>query len=105
MLRRPALVLFAATLLYGCESYGNLTSDAFDPGSASQSRFAFDAAECGAQARVARDYGLYGITGTHTDRHEVYNRALTVCMRAAGYARRDWSPDIPSHYDVDPTPF
>lgn len=105
MPRRPVTILFAAMLLCGCEFYGNLTSDAFDAGNASQSQFTLDAAQCEAQAQVRRDYGLHGITGTHTDRHEIYNRALTACMRTAGYARRDWSADIPSPYSVDPTPF
>jgi hypothetical protein len=105
MLRRATLALCAAAVLGGCESYGNLTSDAFDPGNASQSRFTFDAGQCAAQAQISRDYGLHGITGTHTDRHEIYNHALAACMQGAGYARRDWSPAVPSPYSVDPTPF
>ena len=103
-MRSMALVLAAAALLAGCESYGDLTSDAFEPGRASQSRFTFNSADCEAKAEVARNYDLRGIDGTHTERHEIYNRAYAACMRAAGYARRDWSPDLPNPYHIDPTP-
>ena len=98
----PALALF---LLCGCESYGDLTSDAFDPGTASQSRFTLDSAECKAEAEIPRSYEPRGIYGTHTERHEIYNRAFADCMAAAGYARRAWSPNVPNPYSINPTPF
>lgn len=97
--------IIALAALSGCESYGDLTSDAFDPGNTPQSRFTLDAAECKAEAEVPRSYDLHGIGGTHVERHEIYNRAFTRCMTAAGYARRDWSPEIPDPYKIDPTPF
>ncbi len=103
MLRR-ALLIAACIALAGCESYGDLTSDAFEPGGASQSRFTLDSADCQAKAEVSRSYGIRGIEGTHTERHEIFNRAYAACMKAAGYARRDWSPDISDPYKIDPTP-
>jgi hypothetical protein len=105
-MRKAALwATVVLTTLGGCESYGDLTSDAFDPGTASQSRFTLDAAECRADAEIPRSYDLHGIGGTHVERHEIYNRAFTQCMTAAGYTRRDWSPDIADPYKIDPTPF
>jgi len=101
---RTALLVAAAVLLAGCESYGDLTSDAFDPGSTSQSAFAFDSAQCQSRANDARNYEVRGITGTHVERHLLFNRAYIACMRKAGYARRDWSPDVADPYAVDPTP-
>ena len=102
---RPLLIAIAgAALLAGCESYGDLTSDAFDPGTASPSRFTLDSADCQAAADDARDYDIHGITGSHAERHEMFNRAFVRCMRRLGYARRDWSPDIPDPYAIDPTP-
>ncbi|MEJ0024441.1 MAG: hypothetical protein WDN01_00315 [Rhizomicrobium sp.] len=103
-MHRPVLVAAVCLLLAGCESYGDLTSDAFEPGAASQSRFTFDSADCEARAGVARNYDIHGIAGTHAERHEMFNRVYTACMGAAGYARRDWSPDIAFPYKVDPTP-
>ena len=102
---RPLLIAIAcAALLAGCESYGDLTSDAFDPGAASQSRFTLDSADCEAAAGDVRDYQTDGIEGTHAERHEMFNRAYVVCMHRLGYARRDWSPDIPNPYRMDLTP-
>ncbi len=101
---KGALLAVACVALAGCESYGDLTSDAFDPGNASQTRFTFDSAECEAKAETARSYDVRGIAGTHTERHEIFNGAYVRCMRGAGYARRDWSPDIPDPYKIDPTP-
>ena len=101
---RKCLALAAAVLLAGCESFGDLTSDAYDPGAATQSRFTVDEAQCRARGNDARDLTAEGATGTHQERHEIFNRAYARCMAQSGYARRDWSPDIPSHYDVDPTP-
>jgi hypothetical protein len=102
---RPALLATLFALLCGCESYGDLTSDAFEPGAASQSRFTLDASECKAEAEIPRSYDPHGIYGTHTERHEIYNQAFARCMSAAGYARRDWSPDVPNPYSIDATPF
>jgi hypothetical protein len=99
-----ALLTLVLLALCGCESYGDLTSDAFDPGAASQSRFALDSAECKAEAELPRSYDPRGIYGTHVERHEIYNRALVHCMAAAGYARRDWSLQMPDTFSVDPTP-
>ncbi len=104
MRRRWLAIATLSVLLSGCESYGDLTSDAFEPGSALQSQFTLDSARCAATAEDARNYKLAGIVGTHTDRHEIFNRALTACMKANGYVRRDWSPDIPSPYKIDPMP-
>jgi len=101
-MRRIAIFFVAGALLAGCESYGDLTSDAFEP--ASQSRFTLDSAECEAKADAVRDYDLHGIEGTHAERHEIFNRAFAACMRAAGYVRRDWSPDMPNPYKIDPMP-
>ena len=101
---KAALLIAACIALAGCESYGDLTSDAFEPGAATQTRFTFDSADCQAKAANARDYNIHGIAGTHTERHEIFNRAFVACMKAAGYARRDWSPDIPDPYMIDPTP-
>ncbi|MEI9988516.1 MAG: hypothetical protein WDM86_00625 [Rhizomicrobium sp.] len=101
---RPALLAAACVLLAGCESYGDLTSDAFAPGNATQTHFTFDSADCAAKADVARNYDVGGITGSHAERHEIFNRAYVACMKAAGYVRRDWSPDIAFPYTVDPTP-
>ena len=102
---RNAFALVAcAFLLTACESYGDLTSDAFEQGGATQSKFTLDAARCQASANVQRNYEIEGIDGTHVERHEIYNRAITACMRANGYIRRDWSPDVAVPYHVDPTP-
>lgn len=103
-MRKRLVVLGCAVLLSGCESYGDLTSDAFDQGSATQSRFTMDAAHCEARADIPRNYNTIGITGTREERHEIFNRAFAACMRVHGYARRDWSPDIPVPYQIDPTP-
>ena len=102
---RSALAIFGcALLLAGCESYGDLTSDAFDPGNATVSHFTLDSAQCAAQAENTINYQIRGIAGTHVERHEMYNRAYAACMQASGYARRDWSPDIPIPYKIDPIP-
>lgn len=103
-MRKRLVVLACAVLLSGCESYGDLTSDAFDPGTVTQSRFTMDAAHCEAQADIPRNYEVIGIAGTRSERHEIFNEAFTACMRLRGYARRDWSPDIPVPYNIDPTP-
>jgi hypothetical protein len=101
---RRALVLFACGLLLaGCESYGDLTSDAFDPGGATQSKFAFDNGHCQAAATDELSYNMRGIMGTHVERHEMYNRVYTRCMQRNGYARRN-GLDIAVPYDVDPWP-
>jgi hypothetical protein len=104
MRERVLALLTCAALLGGCESFGDLTSDAFDQGGATQSRFTLDAANCKAAAEVPRSYDVGGVAGTHTERHEIFNRAFAICMEANGYARRDWSPNIAAPYDVDPWP-
>lgn len=102
---RSVLALLAgAFLLAGCESFGDLTSDAFDPGGAMQSTFELDSAACNAAALQQRDYYISGIAGTHAERHELFNRVFAACMRRNGYVRRDWSPDIAVPYNIDPTP-
>jgi hypothetical protein len=100
---RSAFVLALAVVLAGCESYGDLTSDAFDPGSASQSKFTLDSADCAARAGSARDYNTFAIAGADANQHVVFNRAYAACMATDGYARRDWSPKIPLPYKIDPT--
>ncbi|HXC54458.1 MAG TPA: hypothetical protein VNU97_04125 [Rhizomicrobium sp.] len=104
MRRRALAALACATLLGGCESYGDLTSDAFDPGSAAPSTFTLDDADCAAQAELSRSDDIQAIAATHAERHEIFNRAYTLCMQRHGYARRDWSPDIALPYKIDPTP-
>ena len=103
-MRKCLALVGAVLLLAGCESFGDLNSDAFDPGAATQSRFQLDDAQCREQGNIARDTTLPGFNGTHQERHQIFNRAYARCMAQNGYARRDWSPDIPTHYDVDPTP-
>ncbi len=93
-----------ALLLAGCDSLGDLTSDAFDPGNTTQGRFTMDSAQCQAAAEGPRSYDIRGIAGTHAERHEIFNRAYTACMRRLRYVRRDWSPDIAVPYQVDPFP-
>jgi hypothetical protein len=104
MFRRAGLIAACAALLAGCESYGDLTSDAFDPGNATASRFALDAAQCAAKAQYPRDYQLPGITEPDSVRHDIFNRAYTECMAALGYPRRDWSYRIPTPYALDLRP-
>ena len=103
-MRRALAALAGLLLLTGCESFGDLTSDAFDPGSAQQSRFLQDNADCAAKAELKRSYDLQGIYGTHIDRHQAFNHAYAICMRQNGYVLRGWSPDIAFPYDVDPMP-
>ena len=103
-MRKCLALVGTVLLLAGCESFGDLNSDAYDPGTATQSRFQLDEGQCRAQGNVARETTLPGITGTHQERHQIFNRAYARCMARGGYARRDWSPDIPSTYDIDPTP-
>ena len=103
-MRRAAAFAAALLLLAGCDSLGNLTSDAFDPGGATQSRFVLDSAQCGAKAANRLDNDITGIAGTHAERHAMYNRVYTDCMQGYGYARRSWSPAIPIPYAIDPTP-
>ena len=103
-MRRALAALAGLLLLTGCESFGDLTSDAFDPGNAPQSRFLQDNADCAAKAEIKRSYDMQGIDGTHAERHETFNRAYAACMRENGYARRDWAPDTAFPYDVDPMP-
>ena len=101
---RKAFALIAGVLLLaGCESYGDLTSDAFDPGRATQSKFVFDNDHCRASAEEKISYEMSAIFGTHVERHQIYNRTYTLCMKANGYARRD-GLDIAVPYDVDPFP-
>lgn len=88
--------------LCGCTSFGDYTSDAFDPGAASHERFEMDSARCQAQAEDSRSYNIRGIAGTHIERHQLFNRAFVVCMRATGYALRDWSLDIAVPYSIKP---
>jgi len=101
---RRALLIAACIALAGCESYGDLTSDAFEPGNATQARFILDSADCQARAENSRSYDVRGITATHAERHEIFNAAYADCMKAAGYPRRDWSPEIPDPFAIDPTP-
>lgn len=102
-MRRCVFVL-CALLLAGCDGIGDLTSDAYDPGDATQSRFTVDSEDCQAGANTVRNYNIYGVTGTHAERHEIFNRAYARCMQKAGYARRDWSPEIADPYAIDPLP-
>lgn len=104
MPERFAFVLCAGLLLCGCTSYGDYTSDAFDPGSADQARFTADAAECQNQAEIGRSYTIRGIAGTHVERHELFNQAFAGCMQSEGYALRGSTVDAPIPYDVDPWP-
>ncbi|HEY4943221.1 MAG TPA: hypothetical protein VII56_17460 [Rhizomicrobium sp.] len=101
-MRNVFTLLACAFVLAGCESIGDLTSDAFDPGNAAQSTFTLDSAACAANADIRRGYDIRGIAGTHAERHEIFNRAYTACMQRRGYARRDWAPNIP--YIIDPMP-
>jgi hypothetical protein len=103
-MRRCLALVAAVLLLSGCESFGDLNSDAFEPGTATQSRYSVDDSRCRERGNLARNVQIAGIDGTHRERHEIYNRAYARCMAQSGYARRDWSPDIPSPYDIDPTP-
>lgn len=103
-MRKVLALAGAVLLLAGCESFGDLNSDAFEPGAATQSRFLLDEAQCRAQADVERSSTLPGIVGTHQERHQIFNRVYARCMAQSGYARRGWSPDIPNAYDIDPTP-
>ncbi|HEY0106962.1 MAG TPA: hypothetical protein VGB91_12835 [Rhizomicrobium sp.] len=102
MLRRLVLIGGIAALLAGCDSVGDLNSDAFDPGDASQTRFTFASDHCAEQAAQRRDYDIRSIGATHAERHEIYNRAYSACMTANGYVRRGWSPDILDPYTIDP---
>jgi len=102
--RHALLIAALATGLAGCESYGDLTSDAFDPAGAPQTQFTLDAANCAARADYPRDYDFVGITGDTEARHEIYNRAFTACMAKLGYPRRDVSRKFPAPYTFDFTP-
>jgi hypothetical protein len=102
MPRRVFAAMVLLLLVSGCESYGDLTSDAFDPGKADQSRFLADSAQCQQQAEQKRSYDIPGIEATHAGRHEIFNRAYISCMQGNGYVRRDWTPYMP--YSVDPWP-
>jgi hypothetical protein len=104
MFERLAFVLCGGLLLCGCTSYGDYTSDAFDPGHANQARFSADAAECQNQAEIDRSYTIRGIAGTHVERHDLYNRALVSCMQREGYALRGSTVRAPIPYEVDPWP-
>jgi hypothetical protein len=103
MLERLAL-LVAGLMLGGCTSYGDYTSDAFDPGRANQTRFSADAAECQNQADIKRSYTIPGIAGTHASRHELFNQAFAGCMQSEGYALRGSTLEAPIPYDVNPWP-
>ena len=103
-MRKMLVMPAGALLLAGCESFGDLNSDAFDPGSAPQAKFTLDSAECEAKAETVRSYDIAGIAGTHIEKHEMFNRAYAACMKKNGYARRDWSPDVAVPYNIDPTP-
>ena len=98
------VVAALAAGLTGCESYGDLTSDAFDPGNASQSAFTLDAANCAATAEYPRNYDESGIWGDSGERHRIYNHAYTMCMAKLGYQRRDVSGKFPAPYTFDFTP-
>ncbi len=104
MARRALAIAACALLLAGCESFGDLTSDAFDPGKSSQSRFLRDSALCKDRAEVKRSYEFAGIAGSHAERHEIFNRAYTACMVANGYPPRDRTLDPTFPYNVDPWP-
>src|SRR4051812_1278886 len=93
-----SLALAAALLCAGCESYGDLTADAFDPGTASQGQFVRDSDMCTDRANIPRDYREAGAYGTHTERHEIFNAAYTACMVARGYRQR--SVQFAAPYDV-----
>jgi hypothetical protein len=104
MLKRALLIAAVVACLAGCESYGDLTSDAFDPGNSSEMQFSLDAGNCAAAAEYPREYDTPGITGDSEARHEIFNRAYTVCMAKRGYERRDWSGKYPAPYVFDFTP-
>jgi hypothetical protein len=102
---KRALALAALAVgLAGCESYGDLTSDAFEPGNVPQTRFDLDAANCAASAEYPRQYDLAGIHGSDAARHRIFNRAYTECMAKLGYARRGWSVKYPAPYTFDLRP-
>ncbi len=100
-----ALCLLAVPLLpAGCTSLGDYTSDAFDPGRASQTAFLADAAQCEAAAEGDRSW-------TAPRHHRLGCRAARVvqpcyaaCMAREGYALRGPSADAPFPYAVDPWP-
>jgi hypothetical protein len=102
--KHALLIATLAACLAGCESYGDLTSDAFEPGTASQSRFTLDAADCAADANYPRNYDEVGIWSDSGARHEIFNHAYTICMAKLGYPRRDVSVKFPAPYTFDFTP-
>ena len=102
--RRALLVVALAAGLAGCESYGDLTSDAFDPGTVSATRFELDSANCAASAEYPRQYDLAGIHSSSGRRHRIFNQAYTGCMAKLGYARRGTSLKYPLPYTFDFTP-
>ena len=99
MLER-AVAIAAILLLGACESFGDLNSDTFDPGRATQSAFALDSAQCRARAEDRQDYNGTAVDASDEEWHEMFNQAYAACMQADGYVRRDWSPTIPVPYDV-----
>jgi uncharacterized lipoprotein YajG len=101
MLKRVLLVVLCAATLAGCESHGDLTSDAFEPGDGMQSKFTLDAADCRADAELARNDNAEAIAAGSDQRHEMFNDALSACMTKHGYPRRDWSPLRPLPYSFN----
>jgi uncharacterized protein (DUF1810 family) len=69
-------------------------SDHFDPGHASWGQFVIDNRNCQSEAATAANYGIRAIEGSSFDRHRMYNRTYSDCMKARGYGTRSWLRDI-----------
>ena len=99
-MKRQALILLCLLAASGCGRWADLDSDAFAPGNATQERFKLDSDACNAEAENVRSYSIAGVEADNVDRHAIFNRAFTDCMRAKGYREATSALDFWQGYNL-----
>jgi len=90
-----ALAVLSGTIfLVGCASFTNYDSDDFDPGHTSWQQFVIDNRNCQSKAATVADYDMRAIDGSSFNRHRLYNRTYSDCMKEHGYDTRSWLQNV-----------
>ena len=99
-MRRRALILICVLAAAGCGRWADLNSDAFAQGSATQEQFARDSTVCAQKAEDERSFSNDGLAADNVDKHAIFNRAYTGCMRAKGYREATSALSFGRGYDL-----
>jgi hypothetical protein len=99
-MKSQALILICVLAAAGCGRWADLDSDAFAQGNATQEHFKLDSTACAQKAENARSYGITGMAADNVDKHAIFNRAYTACMKAKGYQEADSALDFWQAYNL-----